>query len=84
MKNNKAFLHIIIFYFIASASFHFLRLALDWKLIIVGDQSDYSVSTLISAICILFSVFIVYLAYKFKKKDSKKIEVDIKEEEKNY
>jgi hypothetical protein len=80
MKNNKIFLHLLTFYFMASAIFHFLRLALDWKLIIVGNQSDYSVSTLISAICILFSAFMVYLVYKFKKKDSKKIKVDINEE----
>jgi hypothetical protein len=74
MKNNKIFLSIIICYFIASASFHFLRLALDWKLIIIGEQNDYSVSTLISATCILFSVFIVYLAYKFKIKEKVKEE----------
>ncbi len=80
MKNNKIFLHIVIFYFVVSASFHFLRLGLDWKLIVVGNQSDYSISTLISAICILFSLFMVYLAYRIKKGDNKKIEVDVNEE----
>lgn len=80
MKNNKLFLWLVICYFVFSASFHFLRLALDWKLIIVGDQNDYSVSTLISAVCILFSVFMVYLAYKLKNKERNKIKVDIKED----
>lgn len=80
MKNNKLFTLTILFYFIIVGAFHFLRLALDWKIIIVSSQRDYSLSTLISAICFLFSVFMIYWLYNVKKNE-KKIEVKNIEED---
>jgi len=80
MKNSNSFLYIIIIYFIISAGFHFIRLALDWKIIIVGSQNDYSISTLVSALCVLFSVFAVFWTYKLKKGNGKKVKININEE----
>jgi hypothetical protein len=80
MKNLKIFQFIVIFYFIFSGFFHFLRLAFDWKIIIVGNQRDYSVSTLVSALAFLFSVFIVFWIYRIKKEEQKKIIVNNIEE----
>jgi hypothetical protein len=71
MKNNKIF-HITIFaYFVIVGAFHFIRLALDWKIILVTSQKDYSLNTLVSALCFLFSAFMIYWVYKQKKKDNK-------------
>ncbi len=80
MKNNDPLLYIIILYFIISAGFHFIRLAFDWKIIIVGNQKDYSISTLISALYVLFSVFVIYQTYKLKKGNDKKVKININEE----
>ncbi len=80
MKNNKLFTSTVLFYFIIVGAFHFLRLALDWKIIIVSSQRDYSLSTLISAICFLFSVFMIYWLFNVKKNE-KKIEVKNIEED---
>lgn len=80
MKNNKLFTSTVLFYFIIVGAFHFLRLALDWKVIIVSSQRDYSLSTLISAICFLFSVFMIYWLFNVKKNE-KKIEVKNIEED---
>jgi hypothetical protein len=74
MKNNKIFHLTIVVYFITVGAFHFIRLALDWKIILVTSQKDYPLNTLASALCFLFSAFMVYWVYKQKKQD-KKIEV---------
>jgi len=59
--------------------FHFIRLALNWDLVIIRGEEVYSIHTLGSALYFLFSILVVYLIIKAKKED-KKIEISTEEE----
>ncbi len=76
MRHKKIFLIIIAAYFLFSAIFHFMRLAFDWG-IVVGEE--IIVPTWVSALCILFSIFIVYWIIKIRDEEEK-IDVEVVEE----
>ncbi len=75
MKNKKIFLGVIVFYFAVSGILHFLRLAFEWD-VFIGERY---VNSMISALCILFSAFVIYWAYKIKQSDKKKVNVEVVE-----
>lgn len=84
MKNNRTFFFIIGSYFALLGLFHFVRMALEWKIIIVGAERDYEIITLVSAICILFSVFVIYyIAKNWKIEKKTKPKITTGEEENN-
>ncbi len=69
MKSEKILFIIIGIYFLLSGLFHFARLALGLD-IIVGDNY---IDTMVSAICVLFSVFIIYSIVKIQKNTKEKL-----------
>ncbi len=73
MKNKKLFLGIIVTYFGVSGILHFLRLAFEWD-IFIGERY---VNSMISALCILFAVFIIFWSYKIKQEDKKRVKVEV-------
>ncbi len=79
MRKFTILRHIFLFYFTLMGLFHFIRLALNWDLVIIRGEEVYSIHTLGSALYFLFSILVVYLIIKAKKED-KKIEISTEEE----
>ncbi len=77
-KKNKFFLVILVIYFVAVASVHFARLMFSWE-VMIGETE---ISTIISGVCILFSVSIIFLILHFFKKNKK--EEGLEEKTKEY
>ncbi len=68
---NKIFLIVVAIYFTLTGLFHFWRLAfgLDYS---VGN---YEIPTILSAICFLFSILLVFLAIKIIKREKNRIDI---------
>ncbi len=77
MKHKKIFLIIIAAYFLFSGIFHFIRLAFDWS-IIVGDEI---IPSWVSALAILFSIFLVYWILRIRDEDVRIADVEVINEE---
>ncbi len=60
--------------------FHFVRLALDWDLIIMRGEEMYNIHTLGSAVYFLFSIVVVYAIVRARRED-KRVDVGIEEED---
>ncbi len=75
MKNMKLFLSVIGAYFAFSGVFHFIRLALEWDLIIHRAGGPYNVHSIFSAISILFATGIIYWSYKMKRSEKSAVKV---------
>ncbi len=80
MKNMKLFLSVIGAYFAFSGVFHFIRLALEWDLVIYRAGGPYNIHSVFSAMSILFAIFIVYWVYKIKKNEKEVVKVTTNEE----
>ncbi len=76
MKNNKIFLYLIGFYFIVSGIFHFVRLALEWDIII----GDYYLRPWASAVGIIFASLVIYQVYRIRKSSQNEVKVEVVEE----
>ncbi len=61
---NRIFFTVIALYFVVSAIAHFTRLALGLDVMI----GDYELPTIVSGICVIFSVFIVYWSLRMIKR----------------
>ena len=76
MKNNKIFLYLIGFYFIVSGIFHFVRLALEWDIII----GDYYLRPWASAVAIVFAALVIYQVYRIRKSSQNEVKVEVVED----
>ncbi len=78
MKEKILFI-IVIIYFLLSAVFHFVRLALGWDVFF----ANYEIPSFISATCFLFSVIVAYFLYKVYKEKNTKVDIRSEKEKNN-
>ncbi len=62
-KKEKALFLVVIVYFFFSALLHFSRLTFAWEV----SVGDYQVPTVISGLCVIFSIAVILLTIRILK-----------------